>query len=655
MRKIYFYWMSMLASFMLFVAPSCSSDSDEGTETPPPSPELEEEFTIALLSNTPISFEVSFTPSDEAKTYYWQCLTKAEFDAVADEDSLIELTIDFLRQQAAANSMTLDALLAVGLKSGYQEWGWDENINPDSDYVVYCFGLNTDATVTTKLSKLEIHTTAVARETCDFEIIVNEETSASKLSLTIRPSNDTTRWYASVFEEAAYSEFCNGDPALIPAYLSDTLWPELLEDYGADLGYSSIRDVVQAATRVGEGSVNDIPVFPNQVYYLFAVGVGIDGSCTTDAKVERWQAPTDSNNTFTLSVISRSSDGASISITPTLVMESYAYVTVRDEQMMVNGAMPDDDAIIARCLEMTGDKAYPALRTYSGSGMDSPDYLFPGTAYTTYVFGCAEDSEKGIVATTSLFKCPFETLPAESYGDNAVDIRVLVRYKNKLSLALEPADDAMTYYYDILPEEIYQADGGNDDAIRKDIAKGISGYMEKYGVSEEAARIQFLNRGTVNNTTGDILTAGTAYRIYAVGMYADGSFSSSVVSVKVETLSEMLPFYVQWTEYEASPYKGAYCYVFVPQDQQSDVENWYFAYLIDDDSLESLTDEELADKLRQGGDEKLDNYSKMDGSYTPYVNQYISFDFDSQKAYAYAVYYTYDGGHGPVMRTSYGK
>jgi len=662
MKKFGILWMGgLLASFLLLFASACSDSDDENLNpnpVPEPDPEFKEEFTIEVINNTPLSFEVSFTPQDGDKTYYWNCLPKADFDSYADDEAVINGALDFLRQQAAASKMSLEALLRAGLRQGYQEWGWTTGIDPDSDYVVYCFGLEPEGTVTTLLSKLDVHTPAVPREDCTFEIEVNKElTTASKLVLTIKPSNNTTRWFASVFEEAAYYEYCGSKPEGIPSYLQEVLWPEILENYGADMGYSSIYDAVRGATKVGEATTSPVPIYPNQNYYLFVVGVGVDGSCVTDPKVEPWQAPNESDMEIRFSLLEKGADHVAISLSPNSYMETYAYVTVRDEMMMVDGKMPDDQTIIARCMEMVGENAYPQLKTSSGSYKVEEYYLHPNTAYHTYAFGYAADSEKGAIATTGLFSIPFTTDPAKSYGDNAIDISIVKQYKDKLAIKFTPkADPMMTYYFDILPEETYQNDGGNDEAIMKDIRTGIKAYMDTYDVSEEAARVQFLNVEE-RIPTREGLKAGTAYRIYAVGMYADGTLSSSIVSRKAETLGDLLKFEVEWSSfnytYEQNTYKGAYCSLFIPTAQQSDVDMWYSAWKVDDPSLDSLSDDELAEELRKGAEEKKENYWAYQCSFTPNETISISFDYDTQTAYVYAVYFTKDGEHGPVVRTRY--
>ncbi len=665
MKKFGILRVWLLASLLLLFASACSDSNDESVNpgvneepkpTPDPDTELKEEFAIAVINSTPLSFEVSFTPTDGDKTYYWNCLTKADFEKYADEDAVISGAIDFLKQSAAAQQMAFEVFLKAGLRKGYQEWGWDTGIDPNSDYVVYCFGLATDGTVTTKLSKLDVRTPGVASEQCTFEIEVNEElTTASKLVLTVKPSNNTTRWYASVFEEEAYYEFCGSTPEGIPAYLKDQLWPELLEIYGAEMGYSTIYDVVRGATKVGEATAGPLPIYPNQNYYLFAVGVGVDGSCVTEPKVVPWTAPNVSDMQIQLNLLAKSDAHVEISLTPTSGMETYAYVTVRDEMLMVNGQMPDDETIIARCMEMTGEHAYPQLKTHSGGNKVEEYYLYPNTAYHTYAFGYAHDKDKGMIATTGLFSCKFTTDAARSYGDDAVGISVLKAYKDKLAVKFTPkADPMMTYYFDIMPEAEFQSAGGGYEAIVQHIQKGIKAYMDYAGVSEEAARVQFLNTDErTAERTG--LKVGTAYRIYAVGMYADGTLSSSIATLKAETLSEMMPFEVQWTTYNTGTHKGAYCYLFIPTAQQRDVDMWYRAYKVDDTSLEALSDDELAEELRTGAEEKKTNYWSFKCEFTPYENMPIPFDYDNSVAYVYAVYFTKDGQHGPVVRTRYGK
>jgi len=653
MKKTKFLLWSLMALFALSAGCSDSDDPQPDvppTPTPTPTPELEKEFDLSVVEVTPVSCMLNIKAKNQLKTFWFNMLEKSEYDKYADEQAVIDGGLDWLRQIAASYGLSFEKMLEDNLfpnvaydynENGIFEWGYgyDNNpLKPETQYVIYCFGLDIKGAVTTALSTVEFSTPAVGREDCTFTIEPQNLTSTS-FEVLVTPSNEKTTYYYDVFTKDDYEQYCHSNKEEIPLFL-DKFIATGMEEQGISKAEAVARIVVQ-----GPQHSDRFPASVNTTYYAFAIGIGVDGTYTTDPYVYEFKTPSESamQIDFTLSGDGITDDEITVSFHPTSIYETYAYVVVPDDEMMVGGTMPDDETLLKACL------ANPALRTNAGSMQLYCPNLVPDTAYTLYAFGYSENDEGGAMATTPLFKYPFKTDPRVNYGADAVKISLVKAFKDKLALKFEPKSPYMAYYFDVLPESAYQQDGGNDEALKLDIEKGIQMIMDAQGLTRAEAIASCLNKGEASATTADgngkgILQPETKYRVYAVGMYTDGSFSSPFVSEVFETLPTREPIEVlfQYNRLDDGIYVWAY--------PKEDIANLYYIiehYETDTPSkYASYTDEELLAELVK--EENRWTYSIVPNINLGYFPWYTGWVY-----YVYVVGVDADNEPGPITRERY--
>lgn len=642
----------------------CSDSDDPQSDVPPtptptptptpgpdPTPELVKEFDLSVVEVTPVSCMLNIKAKDQTKTFWFNMLEKSEYDRYADEEAVIEGGLDWLRQIAANYGMSFEKMLEGNLfpnssygydENGVFEWGYgyDNNpLKPETAYVVYCFGLDTKGKVTTALSKTEFSTLAVGREECTFTI-EPQNLTATSFELLVTPSNDETDYYYDVFTKEDYETYCHSNPAEIPDFLDRFIATGMTEQ-----GITKAEAIARMVRR-GPQKSDRFPATVNSTYFAFAIGIGVDGTYTTDPYVLEFKTPAESDLKidFALSGDGITDDEITITFYPTSVLETFAYIVVRDDEMMVDGQMPDDETLLKACIDN------PALKTNAGSIQLYVPNLLPETDYTLYAFGFSRnDEDNTVTATTQLFKYPFTTDPRVNYGDDAVTISLLKAFKDKLSLKFTPKSPYMAYYFNIISEADYQQDGGTDEALMRDFEKNISMIMEALHLTRTEAIASCLRKEESTATTVDgsgkgMLTPGTAYRVYAVGMYADGSLSSSFVSEVFETLPVREPVEIQFL------YNRMYDGIYIWAYPKEDLAKLYYIiehYETDTPSkYASYTDEELLAEL-------VKEENRYTYQITPNTNLGFFPYFAGWVYYVYVVGLDANDEPGPVTRVRY--
>ncbi len=617
---------AMCAVLALLV--SCEKNEPEPV-TPPegPTPEvLDLSLTVKDITQTEALLDI--VASNQDSTFYYGIIEKEEFDAYENDSAFLDADLSYLTQLAQQYNMTLVELLTQELKSGdVSDWEY-QGLSPDTKYYCYAYGITRGAHITSPLYKTEFKTLAVEQEECTFEIAAEELTSSSMV-VRITPSNANTSYYYDLLDASSYESLCGSKPEGVPAVV------EMMIETGVNEYGLTVQEAVSRMSSMGEVSAKFESLLPNTAYYAFAVGLGVDGTITTSAQVTEIVTAPSAANSFKIALAEVGADHVSIDIEPELLTDSYGVITLADN--MIDGK--SDDEILALIVDHYSDDIISSV----GYSRYSRTLLIPNTSYTAYVFGYVNG-----VATTAVNKISFVTAAPEFYGDE--DFFAINPYESSqacLWVSITPKRDDVSFYFDILPEETYQANGGNDEAIKQDIEAGISRYMEAYNCDRSEALLHLLHTGrqSPEGGTGDILTPNTDYRIYAVGMYADGTLSTNIISVKASTKGNFVP--IEVVVEPLAGYETQYCYVRFFPDPES-TSTYAYRVFINDSSHAALSDEELREVvLAHGG-----NLGFTVGHNTT-TSLPVKFDVPNDELSIYCFSYDPENNPSPVQRLSW--
>ncbi len=140
--------------------------SATATITAPEKQPLTFEFVISEL--TEVSAKLTVIPSDAQATYYFDNLSKAEFDQFNEPNDIRDYFIELFEELAAQDGLTLEETIEHNVSIGEDSWP-PTGMTPGADYVVFAFGLNPDGTFTSDVQYKEYQT--LANE--DIEVTAN--------------------------------------------------------------------------------------------------------------------------------------------------------------------------------------------------------------------------------------------------------------------------------------------------------------------------------------------------------------------------------------------------------------------------------------------------------------------------------------------------
>lgn len=582
---------------------------------PPPRPEPGEpveltDFTVRIATLRPGSATIEIAPRDNVLTYYFALLAKADYDAFDTEEALLSADRTYLETVASQNGLTLEELLAQELFTGDKTWGYVA-LAPQTTYCFYLYGLSADGVATTTVNKVEFTTPKVEPVDCTFALEPTDVTTSS-FKLTVTPSDPDCPYYYDVFPADMWQLQCGSDPAKLPAFIAS-----YIEEMVAETG-RPVEQVVAAMSSYGEQSETFEWLDTDSNYYAFAIGLGADGTTTTDPVVEKVTTQPAPMNEFTVEEVEVGFDKATFRIIPS---QNEPYVALCELQEYFEGMT--DEEIVAEVIRAYGDFLTNHIR--SGYATVNEEMLIPEKPYYMLVFGYNYGE-----VTTPLVKRAFTTTEALK-SDCTFEFRILNVLKDTADVGIRPSDDKTTFFFNVIPAATYATLGGDDAAIRTYADGIIDGLVAQSTMPRYEWLSRALERGTISWAL-DGLEAGTSYYIFAVGMAADGTFTTApFLSEKFTTQSDgvsiaSLEFIPTINDAGASHPGEALVYGWFYPKQASYV---LLGHWVGDDSVYVMDDAAAIAHLREHGVRFTDSsYSVWD--YVPYGSTvyYVAAAFD---------------------------
>ena len=227
--------------------------------------------------------------------------------------------------------------------------------------------------------------------------------------------------------------------------------------------------------------------------------------------------------------------------------------------------------------------------------------LIPDRDYYALVFGY----DNG-VPTTPLTRLPFRTNKSVPVNCS-FEIAVKEVGKTSARVAVTPSDDAVSYFSYYIPAADYETGGGDDAALRAYTDTVIDELVRRNeGWPRWEVLQAVLSRGSESWTLDEgSLVPGTDYYAYAIGMTADGTFTTpAALSDRFTTLGEHetlaeieIDYHLMDGANFGQPDNALIYGWFYPKH----AEVWYGAGFVDDDSVLAWSDDEVAAYLLENG------------------------------------------------------
>ena len=536
-------------------------------------------FTVTLTSLHAGDVFFTIEPNDKEMTYWYSLQIKEEM--METDEETIATDLEYFYAVAEYYGLSLHELLSDNLVKGDKDWMYN-SLNPRTEYVLYMYGISPDGEALTDVDKITFTTPAVGKVDCDFEMVVGDNVTATSFSVTIVPSDNTVGYFYDVFAAAMYEEYCLSDPANLPAFIA-----EYIPSLAAENGYTVPATVgaISAYGALTQDFTSEDGIEAANTYYVFAIGLGADGTATTDAKVISVTTARPPMNTFEITQASVEDDRASFYVTP---KQSESYVALFELQEYMydeNGKALTDDQIIEAILAAQGSNI--SKHVYSSTASISECPLIPNKNYWCLVFGYF-----GGEVTTPLTKMAFKTKEADAQNVDFI-LTVGETTTHSASVSVQPYLEPTPHMFYYMPYTTYAEYGANDEAIKKFNDELIDSMWNPAKMSRE----EWLSRAletTYNSWHIENLEPNTKYVFYAIGMVPDGTYTTKAF-VKEFTTKELKqgPQVDEILFSKSGQDVLAYFYL----DGESNVAKFQMSHIIDDASVYNMSDSELLSYL----------------------------------------------------------
>ena len=591
MKKIKFLSSMAIVAMLAFGVVSCEEpavdepNNDEPNTEEPVKPEsgepvVMEDFTVTLTSLHSGDVFLTIEPEDKEMTYWYQLQVKEDMPETDEE--ILASDIEYLQYIADYYGTPLGQILADNLLKGDIEWRY-QYLEANTEYVLYMYGMNTDGEATTTVNQLTFKTTKVEQLDCEFDILVGDNVTANSFSITIIPSDDTVAYYYDVFPAWMYEEYCLSDAANIPAFMAEYI-PALASENSVTISYA-VGAISNYGTIAHDFTLED-GIEANSSYFVFAIGLGADGTATTEAEVVEVKTAAPPANSFEVTEGYIEDDRATFYVRPDH-SESYVALFELKEYFVENGEVVSDEEIIAGILTAQGSKI--GDHVYSGTATVKDCPMIPNKDYYCLVFGYF-----GGEVTTPLTTVEFRTKEADKVDADIIVTVAEVTY-TEASVSFQPYVEPFPHMFNVMPYSTYKEYGENDEAIKRYNDELIDQMWDPAKMSRE----EWLSRAletTYNSWRITNLEQNTQYIVYAIGLVPDGTYTTQAFTKTFTTKLLKEGPQVEEVLYSKSGNDILAWFYF---EQNSGVTKFVMSHLIDDDSIYNLSDAELLAYLEQ--------------------------------------------------------
>lgn len=424
---------------LLLTFAGCNSSENPAPEPPPPP--VKAPFTITLTDLEATSVKATVTPDDDGMTYCAGPMTEAEYEACGGDVAGHVASI-IRKAQESDPTIPVGEIVARLQRKGVTTQTYS-GLQPRTKYYVMAIGLD-DAGICTTPAAAETFTTPERTvPEGGFTLEVSDVTQ-TEATVSVRPDNDAMPYYFDVITAEDYRN-CGGDLSVI---MSELLAFLLENNPGRQ-----IEEITAALQSLGPDSdrIGNMP--PSTDFYAFAIGLGDDGVCLTEAAVQPFRtldAGDPADCTFRIAVANNDSQSVLVEVTPsdntvgyfTLVIDEADYagdanLTARIRQSIEQVALEQGISV---------EQAVEAV-CWRGVSKELWDGLTPSTGYYALAYAMNADASAAGPLTRERFttlggnvSAATCTIDCDKYFDgDALYALDPVRYANLAGRVYAPA------------------------------------------------------------------------------------------------------------------------------------------------------------------------------------------------------------------------
>ena len=382
-------------------------------------------FANKQIKHTELSLDIM--PHDQEAEYVVLFAEKKHFIAngIDTREELIEDDLAMLRSYAEYYGITIREFLegmkwlVKGNKEGYKV----TNLYPNTEYVVYCYGVDVDDenyVATTEICYEVITTTAPELQKVEFDIATT--ISGNNVEIVMTPNNYNGLYYSYIVPETDSYYLPDGAEfnADYLAHYRNTTWAtfnELINNQGTPAEQFCHSGTVTRNERLN----------PNANYMVVCFAVSDEQTpilCSEPTiKYFTTEQSNKSDLTIKIEVTDITQYNAMLTVTPSKKSEEYACVFLAASQLPPYESEYEQMMFIIENFD-------PAI--FSGPFSEALTPLMPGTEYVVVAFGIEND-----LPTTDMFSYRFSSLEAGTSEVYIESIELVKLFDAKEIIALD--------------------------------------------------------------------------------------------------------------------------------------------------------------------------------------------------------------------------
>lgn len=451
-------------------------------------------ITIVSTDATSVTFNVETT--DEDFTWIGQIVGKEWYEYFeGDPQAIFEEDIAYFSSEASSYNVSLQEYLSKILIKGSKENLSYPGLDPETEYVLYAYGLNATGERTSDIYTASLTTAEPYDGPVTFEFDIKDNNSV--LDVTVTPDHDGVRYYWTVNTPEVLKEYDEDTDKAVAKWLEARVQEYIAYGDVVDRAefYSYFSSMNQTNSIV-EGIVNT-----DYVFYAFKWNENCEivGDISYAYHSTGDIIPSDNVITTTVTDITQSTfyiDAKTTNLDP--------YFLYPEPTSELAGISTDDEYFNY----FYGWLGSFYIWNYISEGDTGIKFyeMKPDTDYTLVTFGYLSGARTTPVSTQT-----FSTLPMCEPDDCTFDIKVSNIKTTSAEVSIKPSDTGHYYYWDVYPAD-YTA-----NMVKEDIKEVFSG---EYGGMEDFAK--YLNQAESGGYLS-YLSPETEYKIGVIIIEYDPS------------------------------------------------------------------------------------------------------------------------------------
>lgn len=541
MKRIF----SFLLAAALFVT-ACDKNNG-GTDTPPEP--ANSDFTIEQTALTQGSLDVKITPKDNEGTYYFSVITKKEWQTnyQSDTEALAAAYKTWFESLAASAGVSTEELLKNALLKGMQTYQFRQLV-PETEYVFFVYGVDYTGTATTPVTVQEFATPKVTLNPNATFTITPTEVGATYFKVNISCSDPSVFFYYDVLLPDVYETYCESKPENIPTYVASYL--EALKTENNTYSKMSMAEFISAITVEGEAEYDTAlseaanSLVPEMEYPVFAIGIANDGSFTTNATVQMVKTAETPTNDWEI----KDEKVTDIQYNATIYPKwDEAYAVILERKMYFEGASDAEmvnDLLAARGGSFLEDLCITRAKVEFTN-------LIPNEDYYLFLIACTPDGAPKTGEKLNVKKVDVKTQAAKPTGAvYTLNVYNVTKTTAKISVSVNTEGEGQTFLTNFITKadlESRAAASGESEALKKHMDELIDSSLESWNAGHPNSKMdrkEFLSRllpgesQTGASSAAEIsgLKEGTDYYAYAIGIKADGTYTTEPFKKEFKTI-----------------------------------------------------------------------------------------------------------------------